>query len=296
MPMDVLPLRPLRRRRWLLVEQPGAWGSHDPRDSDLPPAVAEELMAWAAAAGWDVRLIRRSRRHRLEGRLCVLVDAARGDARMHARRVDDPRRIIDLAAGGGPPATGPGDGGPIYAVEARPDGGVLRRRRANPVADALRRLRPEATWEISRAGDDEGPAALVVLPEMLLYGRIGPAAVPAVVAAHERGELALEWAGGRVGDPWEVRVAEHLVRRSTGRAAIADLARVEVARHGDDEATVVLGDDEAGTLEVRVRRSRADEVGRPVCSGACGASVRYELVSMRVASLPACDRSARSIA
>ncbi len=291
--------RPLRRRRWLLVEQPGPWGSRDPRDSDLPSAVADELLAWARETGWDLRLIRRGpRRYRPETRACVLVDAGRGTSLLRHRRVDDPRRIIDIARDGlGEPR--PGDERPLYAVEARVGrDGRRPLRRSHPVAQGLRALRPDDTWEISRAGDGEGPATLVVLPQALLYDHMGPATLPAIVAVHERGDLALEWSRGRAGDPWEVRVAEHLVRRSTGRAAVDDLARVGVLRHGDDEATVALGCDGAGVLEVRVRRSRADEVGRPVCSGACGASVRYELVSMRVASpAPApAEVSARSVA
>lgn len=290
-------MRPLRPRRWLLVEQPGAWGSPDPCDSEMPPAVAADLMEWTRANGWELRLIRRGpRRYRPEGRTCVMVHSERGASVMRRRVVDDPRRITDLLDAGMPPEE-PGDRGPLYAVEARAGGERWRVKRPHPVAGALRDLRPDATWEISRAGDGEGPATLVVLPEALLYDHMGPASVPAIVAAHERGDLSLEWSRGRAGDPWEVRVAEHLVRRSTGRAAMADLADVRLLRHTDDEATVAFECDGAGILEVRVRRSLADEVGRPVCSGACGASVRYELVSMRVASpAPTVAGPARSIA
>lgn len=298
---DLLAFRPMRARRMLLVEQPGAWGSADPRDSGLSAPVVDELLSWARDEGWELRLIRRGpRRYRVARRTCLLVHAERGASVMSRHMLDDPRRILDLAATGPLPVTGAPEG-PLYAVEARHGRDIRRSRRSHPVAAALRDLRPDATWEISRAGDEDGPATLVILPDAVLYDHMGPAAVPAVVAAHERGDLALEWARGRAGDPWEVRVAEHLVRRSTGRAAMADLAQVGIARHGDDEATVAFDAEGAGVLEVRVRRSLADEVGRPVCSGACGASVRYELVSMRVATpaagtAPAPRRPAASIA
>lgn len=265
--------------RWLLVEQPGPWGSSDPHDSDMGAGAAADLAAWAAAAGWKLRLIRRGpRRYRVRRRICFLIDGARPAPDMRRHLVADVRDITAVADGAADP--GARHGAPLYAAVARPGRG----RREPSLTAALRAHRSDAAWEISPTDADSAPGALVVFPHAVVYERVGPAGVPAVAAAHERGEIALPWWRGRDGDAWEVQVAEHLVRRSTGRAGLADLGRITVAHHGDDEATVAFVLDDAGVVEARVRRSRADEIGRPVCSGACGAAVRYELVSMRIAS------------
>lgn len=286
--MDPSPdIRSPRPRRWLLVEQPGPWGSSDPRDSKMDAARAADLTAWARSAGWQLRLVRRGpRRYRPGLRSCFLIDGTRQDPRMRRHLVADVRDIMAVADAPADPAAR--YDGPLYAAVASPGRG----RREAPLAAAIRVHRPDAAWEISPADGGPDPGALMVFPQAVIYQHVGPAGVPAVAAAHERGEIALPWWRGRDGDAWEVQVSEHLVRRSTGRTALTDLCHITVDRHGDDEATVAFVLDDAGVVEARVRRSRADEIGRPVCTGGCGAAVRYELVSMRIAS----ERRAHALA
>ena len=272
-------MRSLRPRRWLLVEQPGPWASSDPRESRMDAGRAADLAAWARDAGWRLRLIRRGpRRYRPCLRTCFLIDGTREAPRMRRHLVADVRDIMALAEAPADPAAR--HDAPLYTAVTRPGRG----RRTAPLHAALHAHRPDGAWEISPAGGGPEPGALMVFPHAVIYQHVGPAGVPAVAAAHERGDIALPWRRGRDGDAWEVQVSEHLVRRSPGRMALADLCNITVARHGDDEATVAFVLDDAGVVEARVRRSRADEIGRPVCSGACGAAVRYELVSMRIAS------------
>ena len=96
------------------------------------------------------------------------------------------------------------------------------------------RVRPDQTWEIGHIGGHRFAATFLAFPHGLAFGRVPAAAGPEIVAALERGEIALEHLRGRSGDPSAVQAADVLVRRELGLRALDALA-VEAV---DDEVVL----------------------------------------------------------
>ena len=65
------------------------------------------------------------------------------------------------------------------------------------MAEALHRLRPGSVWECSHVGGDRFAANVVAMPHGVYYGRVEPARVADLVAAHERAEALPDLVRGR---------------------------------------------------------------------------------------------------
>lgn len=143
-------MRPVRSRRWVLIEQPGPWGSSDPRDSDLEPGVADQLIDWARQSGLDLRLIRRNpRRYRPGTRTAFVVDADRHTPRMRRLSLDRVADIMSVDCAG-PMAMGEPAERPLYAIGGRCGRELLRSRREHPLTSAFAAQRPDQTWRSRR--------------------------------------------------------------------------------------------------------------------------------------------------
>lgn len=269
---------PVRRPRRLLVEQPGPWGSSgDPRDSRMPAPLADELVAWAAATGTRLHLIRRGPRSRGPGeRTCLVVSPGQASPAIRRHLVDDPRRILERleAETGRRPE-------PVVVVPAAPVARLPWRRVDPPLLAAARAAGADA-WEITGLDTGGVPAALAVLPEAALYVGVGPASVPSIVAAHARGEVAPAWWRGREGDPWDVRAAEARLRHSTGRLGPTDVMAVAVRRLNEGESVVRVALRGAGAVEVHLRRAGTPAAGRQPAGQA-----EAEVVALRTVALGA---------
>jgi hypothetical protein len=147
-------------------------------------------------------------------------------------------------------------------------------RRGRPLARALRATRPDQTWEIGHIGGHRFAATFLAFPHGLAFGRVPAAAGPEIVAALERGEIALEHLRGRSGDPAAVQAADVLVRRELGLRALDALA-VEAA----DDGVVLLRTPDGARLRATV--ARRDGEPRPISCGAEPETVpAYELVDL----------------
>lgn len=226
---------------FLLIEQPGGWGRQALTSSRLDPEVGRAVSARAIALGLRALLIRRPGRHRAPARrrwAVVSSRAGRETAWWGDFGADEELLSLPLDGSAGTPSELPfflvcthGRHDTCCAVEGR------------PVAAALERSRPGTAWECSHVGGDRFAANVVAMPHGLYYGRVTPEEAPALVDAHERGE-----------------VLPGLLRGSTthtpaAQAAVAHARQVLGERRLDSltpAGTIHLGD---GRWQVRLRHS-----------------------------------------
>ena len=202
---------------FLLVEQPGGWGRQALTSSRLDPRVGAALSARAIAVGLRVLLIRRPGRHPAPVRRSWAVVSARPgrEATWWGEfGADDELRSLPLDGSAGTRSTEPfylvcthGRHDQCCAIEGR------------PVAEALHRLRPGSVWECSHVGGDRFAANVVAMPHGVYYGRVEPARVADLVAAHERAEVLPDLVRGRSTAVPAAQAAIAHVRRTTGEAA-----------------------------------------------------------------------------
>lgn len=278
-------------RSWLLIEQPGPWGSEALTQSDLPTEVAEALAEQARAHRVRVLLLRRPDRPDRTaggGRTCFVARSTRHLAWIEHRVVIDPTELVSLdferLQAGEPVGFGAPYEGPLYLVCTNGRHDPCCAQIGRPVARALVNKKGDSVWECSHIGGDRFAGNLVCLPHGLYYGRLGPAEGRQVVDAYEDGRVVLEYYRGRAGDPFVVQAAECFLRAETGLVGIDDLH--PTWRRQPVPGTFDVGFDagDGRRFEARVAVGRAPE-GRPITCIARGVEhpPEYSLVSVTTA-------------
>lgn len=233
-------------RRWLCVEQQGAW----------PRAVAEHrdaavrtLAARAAAAGWRLLLIRRPGRRPVTTPTVTVLLADTDPAAPRVSRLVVARPLLASL-----PLPGPGErlpGSPVLeplllvCTHGRRD--VCCALDGRALVASVLAAGPEVApyvWESSHLGGHRFAPTALVLPTGYLYGRLDPATAVDVLKAAAHGEMEPLLCRGRSTWSPEGQVAELAVRRETG---LREAAAVLVGTPG-----------EAGPGLVRVPVSVAD--------------------------------------
>ena len=82
-------------------------------------------------------------------------------------------------------------------------------------------------WECSHLGGDRFAANVLVLPHGFYYGQV-PGDGAELVAAHERGQVALPWLRGRAGVPPAGQAAQQHARAELGLLGVDDLPVTDV--------------------------------------------------------------------
>ena len=276
-------------RRWLLVEQPGPWGTDALRESRLNPHVAQGLASVGREQQARVLLIRRHGRPATLGpRTAFAAHTTPGRHWIERIDFDDPRELLDWDwkgfdgdSVGGRPVTEP-----VFLVCTNGRHDACCAELGRPLAEALSTYEPDATWESSHFGGDRFAGNLVCLPAGLYYGRVGPDEAGGVAAAHREGRLSLAHFRGRSSMPFGVQAAEIALRRHLSVDGIDDVAMTARDRIDGDTIRVrfhVLGK-RAAVVEVR---TRTDTDPRPLSCGADAVSPpRFET---RVIEHPADD-------
>lgn len=267
---------------FVLVEDPGPWGSDVLRDSRLPADVKEHLRVLARHYRVRPLLIRRPGR------------AARGQVRVFAAYVRGPRPWVEcvrLDAVTGlldlplePLAEGRSPGlevydGPLFLVCTHGRHDTCCAERGRPLAAALADTDAEATWEVSHIGGDRFAGNVLVLPHGLYYGRLEPGDAEGFVAAHRAGALDLDHLRGRSTLPVSVQSAEVHLRRHLGESGLAPLLLESRVRDGADTVTVFVV---AGSRwEVRIRTEVRDAAVLTCRAAAPSSFPAHRLVGLR---------------
>jgi hypothetical protein len=271
-------------RRWLLIEQPGAWGYDAVTTSQLPAAVAEALVAAARSAGVRVLLVRRPGRSRPSTRRVFLADSGPERPWLRQASVTDPLDLARLDVGAVFDAGGEGFGrrapGPVFLVCTHGKHDPCCADRGRPLVRGLVGAGVRRVWESSHLGGDRFAGNLLCLPHGLYYGQVAPEEGAAVVAAYRAGEIVLERYRGRSCYPMAVQAAEVLARRELGIRGIDDVVPTARRRLAPGELEVTLRAVDGRTWLARVRTT-ADPDPRPLtCRTDPTTPPAYHLVSL----------------
>jgi len=254
-----------RVRRWLVVEQPGAWGRDALERSHLPADVAAPLVAHARSHRVRVLLARRPGDMRRDGDRRVFLAHTGAERRWIEQLVvpaAHPERLLDIDLGplAFPDAPGIGDPGPrglaLVCTNGRHDPCCADRGR--PVVRALAAAGLPDVWESSHVGGDRFAANIVSLPDGVYYGRVEPDAAPALVTAHRAGTIDLRHYRGRSHLPPLVQAADLYARSHLGETRVDGLTVLSTEPGPDGASSVVLQQRDGDAVEVVVERVRAD--------------------------------------
>jgi hypothetical protein len=188
---DPLGATAARARSWLLIEHRGPWAPDALAGSGIAEPVREALTAATDAAGARLLLVRRP------GRPVVTA------ARMWAVVRHEPASVArgawtqdsDLLGAVAELARDPApDQEPehllLVCAHGRHD--TCCALRGRPVAAALAKRWPEATWECSHVGGDRFAPNLLVVPDGAVYGNLTTAEAVDVVVAHLGGSMRVD--------------------------------------------------------------------------------------------------------
>jgi hypothetical protein len=271
-------------RRWVLLEQPGAWGADVLRESDLPPEVGRHLGQLAAALPARVLLVRRTGGEARLGteRSLFVCSTSRDGSWLERFELDHVRDVLalsltELASGrsvGGDRVTEP-----LYLVCTNGKHDPCCATYGLPVARELTDLVGDRVWECSHVGGDRFAGNLVCLPDGLFYGHLDPATARLAVAANEGGRLLLDHWRGRSSLPFAVQAAEALVRDRLGLDRVAAVHVLRSERRGAElhvRFAVVGG----GEITAVVREERTSGGRALTCGGQPSRPPVYSLVAL----------------
>ncbi len=274
-------------RRWLLVEQAGAWGYDALASSELPAEVAGPLLGAAKAAGVRVLLVRRPGRSRPSTRRLLLADSGPDAPWLRQASMKDVGDLSRLDLGAVFAAGGEGFGrpapGPTFLVCTHGRHDPCCADLGRPVVRALKADGVPRVWESSHLGGDRFAGNLLCLPHGLYFGRVSPEDGPRVVAAYRAGQIVLERYRGRSCFPMVVQAAEILARQELGLRGVDDLVPVPSGRRrlapGDDEVALRAAD--GRTWSARVRTAPATTPRLLTCRGTAESTPpEYHLVTL----------------
>jgi hypothetical protein len=252
-----------RVQRWLIVEQPGAWGKDAVAESDLDRRVAAALQDTARRHRVRVLLARRPGDRRRDGDRRVFL-AHSGRERWWIEQLDMPRDRpgalldIDLGSLAFPDPPGVGEPGPpaLHLVCTNGKHDPCCADLGRPVARALATALAPDVWESSHVGGDRFAANVVCLPEGVYYGRVEPDAAAGLVAEHRAGRIELAHYRGRSCLPPLVQAADLFARQHLDERRIDGLSVLSTEPAADDTVVVLLQQRGGETVEVVVRRER----------------------------------------
>jgi hypothetical protein len=258
---------------WLLVEYRGGWTRDVLDGSLLSPELKEHLRAQLAALG-RARLffVKQPERRSQPGRRVFFGASHPGSERLYRLVVEhqDDLRAVDFAAalaGDGEPAAALD--GPLLVVCTHGKRDRCCARHGRPLYDALRReIDPGRVWQSTHVGGDRFAGNVVVLPQGLYYGRVGPGDAAGLLAAHASGRVDLGRYRGRSAYPFPVQAAEQAIRASAGLAGIDDLVLEGSKRRGHDAWTARFRAAGGVVHEVDVSAVHADEAAYLTCTSA----------------------------
>ena len=281
-----------RAQRWVLLEQPGAWGKNALAESSLPAEIGEHLLRLKDQVPARVVLLRRpgGRKPSSARRTMFVAHTSPTGGWLEQLELADVREMLDVDVT--PLSKGLTVGGtrqtrPHYLVCTNGKHDPCCAQYGLPVARVLQAAVADRVWECSHIGGDRFAGNLVSLPDGFFYGRLDPDTARTVVAATESGQIALDYWRGRSALPFAWQAAEAAIRREFDLATPEALTFLRGTRVDDDRHQVwfVLAD--RRRLEVTVVEQRSDDSRALTCSGNAGRVPVFALDNWK--TLPAND-------
>jgi hypothetical protein len=264
--------------RFVLVEQPGAWGRDALRDSRSAPYLVS-LLARCDAAGARLLLVRRAHRDPTPARAFAVVDARPGREAIAWGSFEDDAELAEIDPTRFPAAPSVS---PAFLVCTHGRRDPCCAARGWPVTVALGDAFPEQTWQCSHVGGDRFAANVVALPHGVYYGRMTPDDAAVVARRHVEGRLTLPVFRGRSCFAPAVQAAQHFARHELAVDEIEALPPAGSRQVATAETEVTLRHRD-GVVTVVVRESESEPVPRPTCGAAIASRMReWELVELVV--------------
>jgi hypothetical protein len=219
-------------QNWLLLEYNAAWGKDALAESTLSTSIKTFISnAIASVPGGRFGFIRHDRPPQDEQRRCFVAVSREAESRLYSFSFSsvDALMTLDLPAiirGEESYAAALTDE-PLYIICTNGKRDAACARFGLPLYNALRDLRPEQVWQTVHIGGHRFAGTLVYLPLGLYYGRLSPEDAPALIEAHERGDLLLNKLRGRSIHEAPVQAAEQTLRE---RLSLTTLNAVRLVR------------------------------------------------------------------
>ena len=222
-------------RTFLAVEMPGPWGANAIRDSrsSSPPLVS--IARSVASAGGRLVVIRRPDRRRTSERRWFWADCRPGRESLRSGSIRSDDALLDLSLDG---SDGEADDQPVWLTCTHGKHDRCCAEEGRVVFRDLEALVPGQVWESSHLGGCRFAANVVVLPSGLYYGRVSTVDVPALVAAHARGEVVREHLRGRSALAAPAQAATQLVAERFSVSPIDVLVVAEPSAQGERQWSV----------------------------------------------------------
>ncbi|HSS74374.1 MAG TPA: sucrase ferredoxin [Gaiellaceae bacterium] len=206
---------------WILIEYRGLWGRDVLPGSGLSDQIKRRLREQASARPHTKLLFvrRTDRRGRPELRVMWGSSPERGGQLFHAD-VDEHEDLLELDLTA-PGATLPH---PLLLVCTHGKHDPCCARQGRPLYQALSELAEDDwVWQVSHVGGDRFAGNVVVLPEGLYYGRVGPGEAWTVLDEYLARRIDLDHYRGRSSYSFPVQAAERAVRAEAGLFGLDDL-------------------------------------------------------------------------
>lgn len=276
-----------RITKWVVIEQPGAWGDDALIDSKLDESIGRTLKSAGRRHGFRPLLVRRPGWRKPEhGRRVYLARTLRDGGWIEELHVDEPAELTRLDWKGLESSAGPGLGPPgpgfvhLVCTNGRHDPCCADRGR--PVVRALDEAGLSDVWESTHVGGDRFAANVVSLPHGVYYGRVEPDEAVEVLEDLRRGLITIDRYRGRSCFSPLAQAAEIFARQELGERALSGLTVERAERRGDHGLAVRLAHRQGG-VEVVVRRERTD-ADILTCGSTPGRPWRYVLESLKTAA------------
>lgn len=281
-------------RTWLLIEQPGPWGSDALASSHLDPSVGRALDEAAAGTGVRIALIRRPGRHadchHPAGRRVFAAHTAPGASWIRTADLTDPAQLLglDFAALGAGRHDGlwePYEGDPLALVCTNGRRDRCCALLGRPLAAELAASDCGEVWEITHLGGHRFAPTLMVLPYGYAYGRATAQDVKEALEAAREGRIATTGCRGR--SAWErpAQAAELAVRDLTGEER-ADALDVTAAEGAAPRWTVTVAHTDGRAWQAVVEQGAAEQPRPESCGRAPGSPARMDVVSVAPLAQP----------
>jgi hypothetical protein len=275
---------------WILVEYRGAWARDVLGDCLFSPELKAHLRGQLAALERARLLfVKKPERRAQSGRHVFFGTSRPGQERFFELEVEHQNDLLefDFAAALG------ADGGtarpveePLFVVCTHGKRDRCCAKHGRPLYDALRDETDSArVWQSTHVGGDRFAGNVVVLPQGLYYGRVGPGDVDSVLAAHSATQIDLDRYRGRSAYSFPVQAAERAVRERTALLGIGDLVFLGSRTQGEDAWLVRFRTPDDAVHEVDVAAVVAREPVYLTCDSAEPKRPRrHEVTAHRVVS------------